>query len=179
MLMPDEIKACIEAILFLRSERVGLDELVELLEVPLLDLKVILDEMIVEYNEISRGIQIVAVDGGYLMCTRPEYAGILARADKPVRKRLSSSALETLAIIAYRQPVTRAEIEKIRGVKSDKMIYSLLEKELIAEAGYKESAGKPVLYATTDEFLRLFGLVSLSELPVLEGDAEINDGKVT
>jgi segregation and condensation protein B len=171
MLMPDEIKACVEAILFMRAERVGLDELVELLEVPLVDLKVLLDEMILEYNKNSRGIQIIKVEGGYLMCTRPEYAHILSRAEQPVRKRLSTSAIETLAIIAYRQPITRAEIDAIRGVKSEKTIRNLLEKDLIKEAGHKETAGRPVLYVTTDEFLRLFGLVSLKELPELKEDA--------
>ena len=168
MLMQDEIKACVEAILFVRAERVGLDELVELLDVPLLDLKVILDDMLLEYNKNSRGIQIVAIEGGYLMCTRPEYASVLARADKPVRRRLSSSALETLAIIAYRQPVSRVEIEKIRGVRSDKMISTLLEKGLIEEAGYKDTIGRPLTYKTTIEFLRLFGLTTLKELPQLE-----------
>jgi len=156
MLMQDEIKACVEAILFVRAERVGLDELVELLD------------MLLEYNKNSRGIQIVAVEGGYLMCTRPEYAGVLSRVEKPVRRRLSSSALETLAIIAYRQPATRAEIEKIRGVRSDKMINTLLEKGLIEEAGYKDTIGRPLTYKTTIEFLRLFGLTTLKELPQLE-----------
>lgn len=168
VLMQDEIKACVEAILFMRSERVGLDELVEILDVPLLDLKIILDDMLVEYNKNSRGIQIVAVEGGYLMCTRPEYAGVLTRADKPLRKKLSASAMETLAIIAYRQPVSRAEIEKIRGVRSDKMINTLLEKGLIEEAGYKDTIGRPLTYKTTIEFLRLFGMTSLKELPQLE-----------
>jgi segregation and condensation protein B len=172
MLMQNEIKACVEAILFVRAERVGLDELVELLDVPLLDLKAILDEMLLEYNENSRGIQIVAVEGGYLMCTRPEYAGVLSRVEKPVRRRLSSSAMETLAIIAYRQPVTRAEIEKIRGVRSDKMINTLLEKGLIEEAGYKDTIGRPLTYKTTIEFLRLFGLTTLKELPQLEEGTE-------
>lgn len=172
MLMQDEIKACVEAILFMRSERVGLDELAELLDVPLLDLKVILDDMILEYNRNSRGIQIVAVEGGYLMCTRPEYAGILAQAEKPVQRRLSTSAMETLAIIAYRQPVSRAEIEKIRGVRSDRTLNTLLEKGLIEEAGYKETIGRPLTYKTTLEFLRLFGMTSLKELPLLEEVAE-------
>ena len=172
MLMQDEIKACVEAILFVRAERVGLDELVELLDVPLLDLKVILDEMLLEYNKNSRGIQIVTVEGGYLMCTRPEYAGVLSRVEKPVRRRLSSSAMETLAIIAYRQPVTRAEIEKIRGVRSDKMINTLLEKGLIEEAGYKDTICRPLTYKTTIEFLRLFGLTTLKELPQLEEGTE-------
>ena len=102
------------------------------------------------------------------MCTRPEYASVLARADKPVRRRLSSSALETLAIIAYRQPVSRVEIEKIRGVRSDKMISTLLEKGLIEEAGYKDTIGRPLTYKTTIEFLRLFGMTTLKELPLLE-----------
>ena len=168
MLMQDEIKACVEAILFLRSDRAGLDELVELLDVPLLDLKVILDDMLLEDNKNSRGIQIVAAEGGYLMCTRPEYASIVSRIDKPQRKRLSSSALETLAIIAYRQPVSRVEIEKIRGVRSDKMINTLLEKGLIEEAGYKDTIGRPLTYKTTIEFLRLFGMTTLKELPLLE-----------
>ena len=172
MLMQDEIKACVEAILFVRAERVGLDELVELLDVPLLDLKAILDEMLLEYNKNSRGIQIVTVEGGYLMCTRPEYAGVLSRVEKPVRRRLSSSALETLAIIAYRQPATRAEIEKIRGVRSDKMINTLLEKGLIEEAGYKDTIGRPLTYKTTIEFLRLFGLTTIKELPQLEEGTE-------
>lgn len=168
MLMQEEIKACVEAILFVRAERVGLDELVELLDVPLLDLKAILDEMLLEYNKNSRGIQIIAVEGGYLMCTHPEYAKVLARVDKPVRRRLSSSAMETLAIIAYRQPISRAEIEKIRGVRSDKMINTLLEKGLIEEAGYKDTISRPLTYKTTIEFLRLFGLTTLKELPQLE-----------
>jgi len=172
MLMLDEIKAGVEAILFVRAERVGLDELVELLDVPLLDLKAILDEMLLEYNKNSRGIQIVAVEGGYLMCTRPEYAGVLSRMEKPIRRRLSSSAMETLAIIAYQQPVTRAEVEKIRGVRSDKMINTLLEKGLIEEAGYKDTIGRPLTYKTTIEFLRLFGLTTLKELPQLEEGTE-------
>ena len=170
--MQDEIKACVEAILFVRAERVGLDELVELLDVHLLDLKVILDDMLLEYNKYSRGIQIVAVEGGYLMCTRPEYAGVLSRVEKPVRRLLSSSALETLAIIAYRQPATRAEIEKIRGVRSDKMINTLLEKGLIEEAGYKDTIGRPLTYKTTIEFLRLLGLTTIKELPQLEEGTE-------
>jgi|GEM_PF-408646 len=179
VLMEDEIKACVEAILFMRSERVSLDELSELLDVPLLELKVILDRLIQEYNENKKGIQIVAAEGGYLMCTRPEYSGILARVEKSVTKRLSSAAMETLAIIAYRQPVSRAEIEKIRGVKCDKIINNLLEKGLIEEVGYKETAGRPTLYGTTQEFLRLFGLVSLKELPNLKEDSYINGGKVS
>ncbi len=170
MLMRDEIKASVEAILFTRSERIGLDELVEILDVPLIDLKVILDEMILEYNKKERGIQIVAVDDGYLMCTKTDYSDILVRMAKPLRRRLSPAALETLAIIAYQQPITRAEIERIRGVKADRIITSLLGRGIIKEAGHKAVPGKPLLYITSEEFLRVFGLSSLDELPVIEED---------
>jgi len=170
MLMRDDIKASLEAVLFVRSERVTLDELVEILEVPLLDLKEIMEELILEYNQSKRGIQIIAVDKSYLMCTRPDYSDILARMEKTVIKRLSPAAIETLAIIAYRQPVTRAEIDSIRGVKSDRVISTLLEKGLIEEAGHKQAAGKPVLYATGSGFLKVFGLTSLDELPAVEED---------
>lgn len=170
MLMRDEIKGSLEAILFIRSERVGLDELFEVLNVPLIDLKMILEEMILEYNKKERGIQIVAVNGGYLMCTKTDYSDILARLEKPVRRRLSPAALETLAIIAYQQPITRLEIERIRGVKADRIINNLLERGLIKEAGYKAVPGKPLLYITSDDFLRVFGLSSINELPVIEED---------
>lgn len=135
---------------------------------PLIDLKSVLDELILEYNEKQRGIQIVRIDNSYLMCTHPRCADIINRLEKPVRRRLSQAALETLAIIAYRQPVTKAEIENIRGVKSEKIVTNLLERGLIEEAGHKAVLGKPVLYKTSPEFLKVFGLGSLKELPVLE-----------
>ncbi len=168
MLMRDDIKAAVEAILFVRGERVELDELVEILEVPLLDLKEIVEELVEEYNKNKSGLQIAVIDRGYLICTRPEYGDILARMGKSSPRRLSSAAIETLAIIAYRQPVTRSEIESIRGVKSERVISSLLEKGLIEEQGYKPVPGKPILYATAAEFLRLFGLSSLKDLPAVQ-----------
>lgn len=166
--MRDEIKAAIEAVLFMRGERVTTDELVEILDVPLLDLRDIMRELIGEYFQPGRGLQIVPVDDGYLMCTKNEYSEILARSVRPVRRRLSQAALETLALIAYRQPITRAEIEKIRGVKVDRVITNLLERELIEEVGVKDVVGKPILYGTTPKFLRLYGLTSLKDLPPLE-----------
>ncbi len=170
MLMRNDIKAAVEAVLFVRGEQVALDELVEILEVPLLDLKEIIEELMGEYNEIKRGIQIVAVDRGYLMCTRPDYGDILARMEKTSQKRLSSAAAETLAIVAYRQPITRSEIESIRGVRSERVIASLLDKGLLEEAGYKPVPGKPILYITGSEFLRVFGLSSLKDLPAVGED---------
>lgn len=168
MLMREEIKAAVEAILFIRSEPVSLEELIGLLDIPAVDLKMILPEMIQEYNEKQRGIQILTVSTGYVMCTRPEYSEIIARMNKPVKRRLSTASMETLAIIAYQQPITRAEVEKIRGVKADKTINTLIDKGLIKEAGYKAVVGKPVLYITSEEFLKVFGLTSLGDLPDLE-----------
>jgi segregation and condensation protein B len=102
------------------------------------------------------------------MCTKSEYSEILARSIRPVKRRLSQAALETLALIAYQQPVTRAELEKIRGVKVDRVVSNLMERGLIEEVGVKEVVGKPILYGTTQEFLRLYGLTSLRDLPQLE-----------
>lgn len=170
MLMREEIKAAAEAILFVRGERVSIDELVEILDVPLLDLKGIMQELILEYNEKKRGIQIVSEDYSFMMCTRKEYSDFLARMDKTIQRRLSPAAMETLALIAYQQPITRSEIESVRGVKSDRIVSNLLEKGLICEAGHKAVIGKPVLYATTQEFLRVFGLAGLGDLPRLEED---------
>ncbi|MDD3023932.1 MAG: SMC-Scp complex subunit ScpB [Syntrophomonadaceae bacterium] len=169
MLMRDEIMGAVEAILFVRAEQVGIDELVEILDIPLLELRVLMREMLNEYNlDRNRGIQIKEADGGYVMCTNPSYSDILVRMEKPIRKRLSPAALDTLAIIAYRQPITRAEIEQVRGVKADRTINSLLEKGLIQELGFKVAVGKPLTYGTSEEFLRVFGLSSLNDLPVIE-----------
>lgn len=169
MLMRDQIKAAVEAVLFVRAGRVGREELVEILDVPSIELKEILQEMILEYNNnVKGGLQIVELDGGYMLCTRPDYSDILSRMEKPLKRRLSSAALDTLAIVAYRQPVTRLEIEQIRGVKSDRIISNLATRGLIEEVGHKDVLGKPILYATTEEFLKVFGLISLQELPDIE-----------
>ncbi|HZK43952.1 MAG TPA: SMC-Scp complex subunit ScpB [Syntrophomonadaceae bacterium] len=168
MMMRTEIKGAIEAILFVRSELVPADELVEILGVPLFELYEILRELISEYNEAQRGIQIVAVDHSYMMCSSPDYADILTNMSKTVKQRLSPAAMETLAIIAYQQPVTRLDIEAIRGVRSERIVFNLLERGLIKEVGHKPVVGKPMLYETTSEFLKLFGIGGLEDLPDLE-----------
>jgi segregation and condensation protein B len=111
MLMRDGIKAAVEAILFISGERVGKQELMELLNLTEEELTQIMREMIVEYNQVQRGIQILAMDGGYIMGTKPEYTNVISRMGKVPNRRLSTAALETLAIIAYRQPLSKAEIE--------------------------------------------------------------------
>ena len=165
MLMRQEIKGAVEAILFISKEAITIDELVELLDVPLLELRPLVRELIEEYNQSQRGLQIIAGTEGYLMSTAPAYADILARLTKTVRRGFSTAALESLAVIAYQQPITKMEIEKIRGVKSDRIINTLLELGLIADVGRKPVIGKPVLYGTTPEFLRAFGLAGLNDLP--------------
>jgi segregation and condensation protein B len=114
------------------------------------------------------GLQVVRVAGGYQLRTRPEFAPVVSAFLRPAAQRLSRQAMETLAIIAYEQPVTQPEIDALRGVKSDGVIKTLGERELIREAGRKDAPGRPILYRTTEHFLRHFGLEDLTELPKLE-----------
>ncbi|MEA1960061.1 MAG: SMC-Scp complex subunit ScpB [Bacillota bacterium] len=171
MLMKNELKAAIEAILFVSSEKISAEAISLILELGEEDVKALMQEMMLDYEQSSRGIQLIAMEDGYILGTKPEYASVLSKTVKPVNRRLSPAALETLAIIAYKQPITRLEIEQIRGVKTDRVVGNLLEKGVIKEAGRKEATGKPILFETTHEFLRIFGLNSLNELPVLEEEA--------
>jgi segregation and condensation protein B len=148
------------------AEPIPSAELAEILEVT----PAAADELAVELASIYEGggIQVVRVAGGYQTATRPEYGQFVAKLHKPERFRLSRAALETLAIIAYKQPITRPEIEAIRGVNSDSPVDTLSQYELICEVGRKEAPGRPVLYRTTDSFLGTFGLNSVDDLPHLD-----------
>jgi segregation and condensation protein B len=162
-----ELERAVECMLFVSTEPLSLAQLSEALQV---------DEKIVEEAldsldkrlESSSGLQLMRVAGGYQLCTRPEYAECCAAILHPARKKLSKAALETLAVIAYRQPCTQPEIEAVRGVSVDGVIKTLLDRGLIKEAGRKQSPGRPILYATTDEFLQYFGLNDISELPDID-----------
>jgi segregation and condensation protein B len=122
----------------------------------------------------GRGLQLIKVAGGWKLCTRPQYAPFISRMHEPTRVRLSRAALETLAIIAYRQPITRPEMEAIRGVNVDGVISTLLNYSLIEEKGRKEAPGRPMLYGTTTDFLSHFGLNSVEDLPALpEGELPV------
>ena len=114
------------------------------------------------------GLHVVRVAGGYQLRTRPEFAEVVSAFLRPPAQKLSRQALETLAMVAYEQPLTQPEIDALRGVNSDGVIKTLLERELIVEAGRKEAPGRPILYRTTDRFLKHFGLADLTELPQLE-----------
>ncbi|MGQ9798128.1 MAG: SMC-Scp complex subunit ScpB [Ignavibacterium sp.] len=119
-----------------------------------------------EYETSGRAVKIVKIAGGYLFATREEYAKYIGYlSSEKTKRRLSQAALETLAIIAYKQPITKPELESIRGVNSDYILATLLDKKLITISGRAETIGRPLLYSTTDEFLKYFGLNSLSDLP--------------
>jgi len=163
----EQLKKALECVLFVSTKPLPLEEVARILQVPLDEALMLLNELAVEYERRS-GLAIVEVAGGWRMVTRPEFAPYIARLHPPQRIRLSRGSLEVLAIIAYHQPITRPEIEQLRGVDSSAAIQSLLEHGLIQVVGYKETVGRPRLYATTQKFLELFGLRSLDELPPLQ-----------
>jgi segregation and condensation protein B len=162
----DQLKKALECVLFVATKPLPLEEVARILQVPLDEALMLLNELAVEYERRS-GLAIVEVASGWRMVTRPEFAAYISRLHPPQRIRLSRGSLEVLAIIAYHQPITRPEIEQLRGVDSSAAIQSLLEHGLIQVVGYKETVGRPRLYATTQKFLELFGLRSLDELPPL------------
>lgn len=161
-----EIQSVIEAILFVAGEPVAVSDLSRALEVAPDVLEGALSRMECEMRDQRRGICLKRFGQHVQLSTRAEFAPYVERLLQPVQKQsLSQSALETLAIIAYRQPVTKLEIEAVRGVKCDYSVQSLLNKGLIADLGRKEVIGRPILYGTTDAFLSHFGLTSLDDLP--------------
>ena len=161
-----KMKAIIEAILFAAGRVVSQEELMIALEIDKKQLEELMDTIRKDYD--MRGIEIIKVEKGYQLCTKKEYYEyIVPILDKRAKPNLSTAALETLAIIAYNQRTTRAEIEAIRGVNSDGTIYKLLDYGLIEDAGKADLPGKPTTYKTTLEFLKMFGYESLSDLPEL------------
>jgi segregation and condensation protein B len=164
-----ELKSVIEGLLFVSGDE-GLEpkQIAEVLDLMQNEVVSLIDEMKEEFKTQKRGIQIIEMAGTYQLATKPEHAPFFEKlATSPSQATLSQAALETLAIIAYRQPITRSEVEEIRGVKSEKAINTLLSKSLIKEVGRKEGVGRPILYGTTEAFLDYFGLNSLNDLPPL------------
>lgn len=161
-----KIKAIIEAILFVAGRIVKEEELIANLELSKDDIEAIIQSMQEDYK--NRGIEIIKIENGYQLCSKKEYyENIYPIIDKRIKPNLSNAALETLAIIAYNPKITRAEIEAIRGVNVDATIYKLLEFGLIETAGKLDAPGRPTIYKTNDEFLRMFGYTSLNDLPEL------------
>lgn len=163
-----ELEAVIEAILFTMGEAVEVERIAAAVEHDEDTIRRLIRNMMTRYEESDRGIHIIELDGSFQLCTRPEmYEYLIKVAHVPKKHVLTDVMLETLSIIAYKQPITRLEIEKIRGVKCDHAVNKLIEYNLICEAGRLDAPGRPILFATTEEFLRYFGIESLDELPIL------------
>ena len=162
----NSIRAAVEAILFACGGAVGTKELAHALELETDEMENIMKRAALRYEEEDRGIRLTELDGAWQLCTKTEYYGDLINVVKqPKKPVLTDVVLETLAIVAYRQPVTRIEIEKIRGVRSDHAVNRLLEYGLIEERGRLDAPGRPAVFGTTEEFLRCFGLSTLEDLP--------------
>ncbi len=161
-------KGRIEAILFVAGEAVEIQDLARALNQDEKKIRKLLKELESEYDYNLRGFLLKRFGTKVQLATRPLYSEDVVRLLQPIQKQsLSQAAMETLAVVAYRQPVTRAEVEEIRGVKCDYSLQSLMNKNLIQEVGRKETIGRPILFGTTDEFLSRFGLESLEGLPPL------------
>ena len=163
----EHLKGNIEAVLFAAGQPVSEVQLAEMLSVEKEHIRILLAQMKAEMEDTKRGLTILEVAGGYQLCTKAEFAETVARLAQVQPNRLSKAALETLSVIAFKQPITRAEIEEIRGVQVDRVLQNLIDKELIKELGRKEVIGRPILYGTTEVFLNCFGMDSLSDLPPL------------
>lgn len=182
-------KSIIESILFTMGDSVELSRIASVIELDKDETEELILELKKEYEERECGLSIMELDGNYQMCTKAEmYEYLVKIAKAPKKHVLTDTVLETLSIIAYKQPITRIEIERIRGVSCDHAVNKLLEYDLIKELGRKDAPGRPILFGTTEQFLRAFGVRSLEELPQLnpaqieefkmqaEEEAEINFG---
>ena len=161
-----EMEGVIEAILFTMGESVELSRIAKALEEEEETVRNVIHQMMERYEKEDRGIHIIELDNAFQMCTKKEtYEYLIRIAKQPKRHVLTDVALETLSIIAYKQPITKLEIEKISGVKSDHAVNKLIEYDLVTEVGRLNAPGKPILFGTTEEFLRRFSVQSVEELP--------------
>jgi segregation and condensation protein B len=161
------LRPILETLLFVAADPVTPQQVARAVMIEEAEAQAALEAMRGDYGRES-GLQVVRVAGGYQLRTRPEYAEYVTRFLQPDPQRLSRQALETLAVVAYQQPITQPEIDALRGVSSSGVLKTLLERGLICEAGRKETPGRPILYSTTPDFLKHFGLCDLNELPNLE-----------
>ncbi|MFZ3065928.1 MAG: SMC-Scp complex subunit ScpB [Nitrospirota bacterium] len=175
-----EIKAIIEALIFVSGEPITLNRIRDVIEgVDKKTLERLASELKDEFNKEYRGLQLVEIANGYQLTTRSEYANWIKKLNKiKVSTKLSKPAMETLAIIAYKQPIIKPEVEKIRGVDSGGVIKTLLERKLIKIIGRMDIVGKPMMYGTTSEFLQYFGLKDLTDLPTLREFQELKEEEV-
>ena len=166
-----ELEAVIEAILFTMGEAVEVERIAAAVEHDEDTIRRLIRNMMTRYEEEDRGIRIIELDGSFQLCTKPEmYEYLIKVAHVPKKHVLTDVMLETLSIIAYKQPITRIEIEKIRGVSCDHAVNKLVEYGLAKELGRLDAPGRPMLFGTTEDFLRSFGVQSIDELPVISED---------
>jgi segregation and condensation protein B len=158
-----------ESLLFVSGEPIKLKELASIIEGSEDFAADILRELMLRYEAEERGIRLISINNEYQLVTKPQNSNYVQKLLKTnIRQSLSQAALETLAIVSYRQPITRIDIDDIRGVKSDSALLTLIDKGLIKECGRMDVAGRPILYATTEEFLKNFGLNTIKDMPSLE-----------
>ena len=158
-----------ESLLFVSGEPLKLKELSLIIESSEDFTRDILNELMLKYEAEERGIRLISINNEYQLVTKPQNSNYVQKLLKTnIRQSLSQAALETLAIVSYRQPITRIDIDDIRGVKSDSAVLTLVDKGLIKECGRLDVAGRPILYATTEEFLKNFGLNTIKDMPLLE-----------
>jgi segregation and condensation protein B len=164
-----EKRSVLEVLLFLSGEPITFATIRDVIDFPEPEIKMLMDELIMQYRERNGGLFIAEIANGYQMVTNPEFSEwVIKFKSTQLSSKLSMPALETLSIIAYKQPLIKAEIEQLRGVNSDSAIRTLLERRLIKVIGRKEAPGRPFLYGTTREFLQYFGLKDLTELPTIK-----------
>ncbi|MBB5336726.1 SMC-Scp complex subunit ScpB [Pectinatus brassicae] len=163
----EKLKAPLEAMLFVNGNPLPINQIIEILGIDKENVEMLVNELQDDMIKANRGLMIKKIADSYQMCTKPQVSGYLERLTEITDKKLSAPALETLSIIAFKQPITKQEIENIRGVRADSIINKLLERNLIQEVGRKKVVGRPILYGTTNIFLQCFGLSDLSDLPAL------------
>ena len=183
-----EVEAIIEGVLFAAGEPVELEKISDILDIDKKSTRAIITALTDKFDAENRGLKIIRLEDAYQMCTKAEYHEYISKLAEPRRNQsLSNAAMEVLSIVAYKQPVTRSTIERIRGVSCDTLVNKLLERNLIEEVGRLDAPGRPMLFGTTDEFLRCFGIESVMNLPelgddeaeelaALEGEIEITSG---
>ncbi len=163
------VKSALEAMMFTWGEPLEVKDAAEAMNMSAEEIKEGFVELRREYEQEQRGIRIRQINESFQFVTSADYSDYIARLCTPVKvRRLSQAALEVLAIVAYKQPVTRGEIDSIRGIRCDRVMDGLMAKELVEERGRSKAIGRPILYGTTDKFLKYFGLTNISELPEIE-----------
>lgn len=172
-----KLEAIIEAILFTMGDSVEIEKIAGAIEHDTATTRKIIHNMMDRYEKEDRGVKIIELEDSFQMCTKAEmYDYLIKVASQPKKQVITDVLLETLSIIAYKQPVTRAEVEKIRGVKCDHAVNKLIEYNLVMEVGRMDAPGRPLLFGTTEEFLRKFGVQSIEDLPMINSD-KIEDFK--